>query len=56
MLPQALAPRPILHPVVCQTKQTKAPHLRGFRPIAGERFGLMGNDFAPIESSLDCDF
>ena len=33
-----LAPRPILHPVVCRTTQTKTSHLRGFREIAGAGF------------------
>lgn len=33
-----LAPRPILHLTVCQTKNAKTPQMRGFRPIAGARF------------------
>ena len=37
-LAPGLAPRPVLHPIVCTPSKTKTPHLRGFREIAGAGF------------------
>jgi hypothetical protein len=38
-----------LNPIVCAPKNAKTPHLRGFREIAGEGFGLMGYGAALVE-------
>jgi hypothetical protein len=42
-------PKGHVEPFCPRAEKETAPHLLGFRPIAGERFALMGDPLVPIE-------